>query len=187
MKKGIVCAMLVAGCLLTACGDDEKVITGDVTNIWTQETENQNDNAGNDEAEETKGGYLFERNGVSIAIEEDAQPVLEKIEEPTSVYESASCAFGDLDRVYTYDGFEVNTYTMDEAEYISLIVIRDESVKTAEGISIGNTVEEVIDVYGEPDVEETTMLTYAKDHMKLCFFIQDDEVISIEYRNTILD
>lgn len=186
MKKGIVCAMLVAGCLLTACGEEEKVITGDVTNISAEDTENKTDDTANDDAQEKKG-YVFVTEGVSIAIEEDAQSVLSQIADPQSVYESASCAFGDLDKVYTYDGFEINTYTMDGGEYISLIILRDESVTTAEGIGIGNTVEEVGDVYGTPDVEENTMITYAKDHMKLCFFIQDDEVISIEYRNTILD
>ncbi len=30
------------------------------------------------------------------------------------------------------------------------------------------------------------MLIYAKDGMKLCFIMQDDSVISIEYRSTAL-
>ncbi len=31
------------------------------------------------------------------------------------------------------------------------------------------------------------MLVYAKDGMKLCFILQGDEVVSIEYRSTVLE
>ena len=61
---------------------------------------------------------------------------------------------------------------------------------TAEGIGIGDTREELEQAYpGEgagAGQEENGMLVYEKDGMKLCFILQEDEIISIEYRSTVL-
>ena len=47
------------------------------------------------------------------------------------------------------------------------------------------SLEKLQEVYGEATLENG-MLIYAKDGMKLCFIMQDDSVISIEYRSTAL-
>lgn len=185
MKKIVVCVMLMTACLFTACGSNEKVITGEVSNM-NAGTESTESVAGGKE-ESVENGYAFVAQNTSVVIDAEAQAILEKLEEPASVYESPSCAFGDLDKIYTYNGFEVDTYTMEGVEYISTVVLRDDSVTTPEGMGIGNTVEEVKAVYGEPDEEENTILVYAKDQMKLCFLLQDNTVVSVEYRNTILE
>lgn len=185
MKKKIVCVMLMTACLMTACGSDEKVITGEVSNMnaTTESTENSSVNNVNS----AENGYAFVSQNTSVVIGAEAEAILAALEDPASVYESPSCAFGDLDKIYTYSGFEVDTYTLEGTEYISTVVIRDDSVTTPEGMGIGNTVEEVKAVYGEPDEEEDTILTYAKDEMKLCFLLQDGKVVSVEYRNTVLE
>lgn len=195
MKKGKIFALLLSGCLLTACGSGEKVIEGEVSNrnvemsaetadgLW----ESQTQEAGETSDDTVQNGYVFTVNGVSLEIDAEAQGVLEKLEEPVSVYESPSCAFGDLDKIYTFSGYEMDTYTMDGTEYISSVVLRDDTVETTEGAYIGNTAEQIRALYGNPDVEEDTILTYAKDNMKLCFLMKDDTVVSIEYRNTVLD
>ncbi len=195
MKKGKIFALLLSGCLLTACGSGEKVIEGEVSNrnvemsaetadgLW----ESQTQEAGETSDDTVQNGYVFTVNGVSLEIDAEAQGVLEKLEEPVSVYESPSCAFGDLDKIYTFSGYEMDTYTMDDTEYISSVVLRDDTVETTEGAYIGNTAEQIRALYGNPDVEEDTILTYAKDNMKLCFLMKDGTVVSIEYRNTVLD
>lgn len=195
MKKGKIFALLLSGCLLTACGSGEKVIEGEVSNrnvemsaetadgLW----ESQTQEAGETSDDTVQNGYVFTINGVSLEIDAEAQGVLEKLEEPVSVYESPSCAFGDLDKIYTFSGYEMDTYTMDGTEYISSVVLRDDTVETTEGAYIGNTAEQIRALYGNPDVEEDTILTYAKDNMKLCFLMKDGTVVSIEYRNTVLD
>lgn len=189
MKKTFVCAVVLAGCVLTACGNEEKVITGEVANITTESTETAAESTENteQETETAKAGYVFEAKGTEVVIDAKAQEILESLGEANSVYESPSCAFGDLDRIYTYDGFEIDTYTLDDVEYISAVCLRDDTVTTTEGAGIGNTVEEVQEIYGQPDTAEDTILTYAKEQMKLCFLLQDGKVVSVEYRNTILD
>ena len=65
------------------------------------------------------------------------------------------------------------------------MILKDDSIATAEGVCIGDSLEKLQEVYGEATLENG-MLIYAKDGMKLCFIMQDDSVISIEYRSTAL-
>ncbi len=65
------------------------------------------------------------------------------------------------------------------------MILKDDSAATVEGICIGDSLDKVLEVYGEGK-QENGMLTYEKDGMKLCFILQDDSVISIEYRSTAL-
>ena len=91
-----------------------------------------------------------------------------------------------IDKTYTYSGFELDTYPQGEVDHISAVVFKDDSVATAEGICIGDTREKLEEAYGA-GTEEGGMLVYAKDGMKLCFILQGDEVVSIEYRSTVLE
>ena len=65
------------------------------------------------------------------------------------------------------------------------MILKDDSVTTAEGICIGDSLEKVLEAYGEGD-QENGMVVYEKDGMKLCFILQDDGIVSIEYRSTAL-
>lgn len=198
MKKRNVLAIMMLGCVLTACGSEEKVIVGEVSNRNVEMSDQTGNGSEQTEAaetekneetavEDTQCGYVFVVNGISIEIDAEAQQILGKLGDPLSVYESPSCAFGDLDRIYTFSGYEMDTYMVNDVEYISSIVFKDDTVETPEGVCIGNTVEQIKTLYGEPSIEEETILTYFKDQMKLCFIINDGTVVSIEYRNMVLD
>ena len=69
---------------------------------------------------------------------------------------------------------------------MSSIVIKDDSVKTPEGVTVGSTRDEMIAAYGENYAEEAGMLVYAKDGMKLMFLLKNDMVSSIQYTSTVL-
>lgn len=186
MKKLVLLTGLVASMVLTACGgSEEKVISGEVNNVVTEST--QEESAQAEEVQADVNGYVFVSEGVSIEIDGEAQAYVDGMSEPVSIYESPSCAFGDLDKIHTYNGFEMDTYSLEGVDYVSAIIFLDDSVTTAEGIAIGATVEDVKAAYGEPTSEESTILTYEKDEMKLCFLIKDNSVVSVEYRTTILE
>ncbi len=68
---------------------------------------------------------------------------------------------------------------------VSAVILKDDSVSTAEGICIGDSLEKLLEAYGE-GVQENGMLVYSRDGMKLCFILQEDSVVSIEYRSTAL-
>lgn len=193
MRKLIVCVLVAATCALAGCGSEEKVISKETTAaVGNQETAKGEEQAtqsqeGQADKESAYEGYVFDANGVKIEIDAKAEAILTALGEPTSYFESPSCAFGDLDKIYTFPGFELDTYSLEGVDYVSMVVLLDDSVSTPEGVSIGSTPEEVKQAYGEPTTEKETALEYEKGEMKLCFLIKDGVVASVEYRTKKLD
>lgn len=187
MKKLVALLMAASMLLMAGCGDDEKVINGSGQNSQTG-TEQSGAVQGGQQSNGTAGGkgYVFVYKGTNIEVDADAAPIVTALGEPASYFEAASCAFEGLDKIYTYNGFELNTYPSGDNDYISAIVFKDDSVSTAEGVCIGDTLEKVQQAYGE-GAEENGMLVYAKDGMKLCLILKDGSVASIEYRSTVLE
>ena len=183
MKKKIVLGLAVALSLvcLAGCGGEKKTINGDVqTPGQTQESKETESQQAN------RKGYVFKSGSAVIDIDGDMAPVAEALGEPVSYFEAASCAFEGLDKTYTYAGFVVETYPKNDKDLVSSIVIKDDSVKTPEGVTVGSTRDEMIAAYGENYAEEAGMLVYAKDGMKLMFLLKNDMVSSIQYTSTVL-
>lgn len=183
MKRKVFIVVL-AVLLLSGCGEKEKVITGNSGNNNSQ-GQMTGDNADNSEASEK--GYVFKAGDIEIEIEAEAQGIIDALGEPKSYYESPSCAFGDLDKIYTYNGFELNTFSEGGKDYVYALILKDDSVSTKEGVYIGDSVDKVKEVYGDYTSKTDNAIVYAKGNMKLCFFVEDDLIVSIEYLNTILD
>lgn len=193
MYKKLFAILMTAGLLaLTGCGDSERVIDGDVANVTTGSR--SEDSTGESESSQTmeqhaetavSKGYVFVASGVTVEVDADMAPVLQALGEPASYFEAASCAFEGLDKIYTYNSFEIDTYPLQDQDLVSAIILKDDSVTTAEGICIGDSLEKLQETYGD-GAQENGMLVYEKDGMKLCFILQDDNIISIEYRSTAL-
>lgn len=189
-KKIVVCISLIMACMLVGCGGSNN---GDSEGKNSQQESGMNETQDkNDENIELKG-YVFQgadaqgTGKVNIVIDAKADKILKDLGKANFVFESPSCAFGDLDIIYTYNGFEVDTYSMDGVEYISAVVLLDDTVETPEGVCIGDELAKVKEAYGEPTKSDDRFLEYRKDHMKLSFIIQDGNVVSIEYLTTILE
>src|SRR5690554_1502967 len=86
--------------------------------------------------------FVFEYNGISIAIDDEAEAILEELGEPMEYFEAPSCAYQGLDKTYYYNGFEITTYTQDDTDYIANVVLVDDSVTTKEGIHIGSSIDQ---------------------------------------------
>lgn len=190
MKKFITVLMMAGVLCLTACGSKEKVIEGD--SQGSQSSSGQSEDGKDTQKEEGaattgKGGYTFTYNGTTIAMDVDAGPVLEKLGEPVSYYEAASCAFEGLDKMYTFSGFEVDTYPTDDKDFVSSVILKDDSVSTEEGVCIGDSREKIQEAYGDASKDDGGLMEYEKDGMKLCFILQEDAVASIEYRSGVLN
>jgi len=194
MKKSIskaVCGMLVCVALgLTGCGEDEKTIGGSTPQSTSQQTAETAAQAQDDQTEavaETVTGYYFQSGEVQIAPNMDMAGILAALGESSSYYEAASCAFEGLDKIYTYSGFEIDTYPRGEKDCISSVILKDDTVSTVEGISIGASEESVREAYGEPDEDAEGTLVYLKEDTKLVFVVNGGSVASIEYNSTVLD
>lgn len=126
-------------------------------------------------------GYVFEANGVTIAMNAEAKPILKSLGKEQDYFEAKSCAFEDMDRTYTYSGFELKTYTLKGVEYVQSILFTDDSVSTKEGISIGSSVEELKKAYGDKGTESLGLYTYEQGKTKMSFITENDKVTSVEY------
>lgn len=191
MKRKIVSLLMITTLLLTACGSGEKVITGDVpanSSQTAQDTQATDDTQTTDDAADTKAaGYVFKSKDVLVEIDAEANQYIDALGEPVSYYEATSCAFDDLDKFYTYSGFEIDTYSIDGTDYVLTVALLDDSVTTQEGLCIGDSADRMKELYGEPTSSTDTSAVYAKDNMKLSIILADGVITSIEYTSTVLD
>lgn len=172
--KRIIAGILVSLCLvlsLAGCGGETKVITGSSA-------------AKGSSAAAGSGEYVFKAKDVEIHINSEAKAVLDKLGKPLSTFESPSCAFGDLDVYNTYAGFEVNTFQEKKTDYVKEVILKDDSVSTPEGISIGEAADKVEKTYGAPTEKLDTKMEYAKEKMKLIFVLKSGKVDEIQYVTT---
>lgn len=97
--------------------------------------------------------------------------------ETISYMEAPSCYFDGLDKVYSYDGFDVVTYPSGDADYIKEIQINKSGINTVKNVGVGSSYSDVIAAYGE-DCEVLSMMYryYQDDNKYLYFFIMNDIV-----------
>lgn len=188
MKKTITLLLVLSmTCALAACGNEDKEVDSTVlgeenaTNVTTTVADNNTDaTEASTEASlaETNNGYTYDLNGVSLSINAEMAPLVEQLGEPDFYFESESCAFQGLDKVYTYGSVEITTYPEDDVDYILTIALLDDTVTTPEGIYIGSTQEQVIETYGEAATTTDTSLIYTDDNGTILTFIISDGIVS---------
>lgn len=127
------------------------------------------------------GGYVFEVDGITIAMHEEAGPILEELGEARGYFEAESCAFDGLDKTYTYHGFELCTYELDGKDYVASIFFLDDSVSTPEGVYLYSSLEDVISAYGDSYSTSFNLYIYELEDSQIRFLIENDHVDSIEY------
>jgi len=86
-----------------------------------------------------------------------------------------------MDRIYTYAGIEITTYTEGETDYVYSVAIIDDSVSTPENVALGASAEEVKSAYGTGFEESANQLMYRKGDTDLKFVFADGDLVSIEY------
>lgn len=125
--------------------------------------------------------FTFVYKDCSLPMNAEFAPLLEIIGEPVTYFEAPSCAFEGLDKIYTYEGFELTTYPDGDKDYISSIRLLDNSISTPEGITIGSTTEEAVAAYGSEYTASDELFTWENDNAMLSILFQDGEAISVEY------
>ena len=181
MKKRVLTLLLVAcSVFLCACGGGTS--TGNNDN--TENVGNTgNTNTGNETAKDKS--YIFTCDGIEISVNDDIEVVIDKLGEPLAYFEAASCAFEGLDKFYTYSSFQLDTYPKNGKDMLASIYFKDDLVKTTEGISLYMTKADMIAAYGEATSVNGTEYIYEKGNGCLKFIIEDDEIVSIEYKTKV--
>lgn len=167
IKKALAVAMLVVtGFTMAACGAD---------NGNHNETESVS-------MEQEKNSYVFEVKGVSMEINGDVTDYVAKLKEPSGgTYEAKSCAFEGLDKFWYYDGFTLQGYQNNGNDLLYSITFDDDTVKTKEGIKIGDRWTDAVKAYGDGYKSDKGMYCYESDGMQLQFIVKDDCITNITY------
>ena len=168
-----LCLALLAGCGGNA--DNSQNNSGNTSG-------DQSQNSGDTDSGENQAAdlFIFTSNGVEVKMNAEADPIVEALGEPVSSYEAPSCAFQGTDYIYTYDGFQINTYPLNDVNYVSSVVLISDAVSTPEGLEIGGTLEDMVAAYGEDYTEEYGMYTYTRGDSQLAVLIGDGAITSIE-------
>lgn len=130
---------------------------------------------------ESTEGYSFFYNNTEIVLNTNAAPVIAILGTPQSYFESPSCAFQGKDKFYNYNSFEIDTYPIDEVDYIYVIKLLNDSISTPEGAYIGCTLSEVKAAYGDNYTEKNGFYTYTLGKTSLEFVTSNDKVTEINY------
>lgn len=116
---------------------------------------------------------------IGMVINED---VISKIGEPTDIQNADSCIGDGQDIIYSYQDLDLQTFKSEDKEVLYSIVINTDSVATADGIRVGNTYDEVKNVYGTPEEETVAFVSYKVEEDRwITFYLTDNVVESIEY------
>ena len=118
---------------------------------------------------------------VDIMMHAEAAPILEALGEPVSYTEEASCAFSGLDKTYYYGGFYLQTYPLNDVDYIYSAWLVDDSSTTPEGIYIGASQAEVEAAYGADSFNGSNAYILKGTTSILTIIMNEGKVSSIQY------
>ena len=170
-----LCICILTALTLAGCGDGNKN-SGTPNNSGNVSTDNKGGK-----------GYVFKAKGVEISVDMDMSTIEEKLGETVSYFEEPSCAAQGTARLFTYSGFEIDTYPDGEKDLVGYIILKDDTVATPEGIDLSKTKADVIKAYGEDYKENGTALVYERGGMKLSFIMDGDNISSIQYSSSVMD
>ncbi len=172
MKKLLLLTMMVAMVTaLTACGGS------DTQEIGSDAAETDSEEGGSDVA---VAGYTWEVDDVLLYIDATEDVTVDLLSEEPDYFESASCAYDGMDKIYTYNNYVITFYEGDGYDGIQLITLTSDLVSTTEGVCIGSSYDDVIAAYGESDSSSETLVSYEDDGTEIRFVLSEGSVISIE-------
>jgi len=112
------------------------------------------------------GAFSLEYEGVLLTPGEDYPESL--FAETAPAETTPDCRTNGMATVYTYEGFQLQTAILTDQEagtesepFISSLTLKDDSLKTPEGICLSSTVEELFEAYGGGYTEKYGAYVYA--------------------------
>lgn len=132
-----------------------------------------------------KNDYIFTVRGFDIIMGEAAGDFLTKTGSPSDKYSAPSCAFDGDDTVYDFGNYQITTYVTNGKEIFTGVYLLDDSLSTKEGIKIGSSLSDMLDVYGDDYQENYGAYTYSKGLTELSFVVIDDVITSISYLHKV--
>lgn len=175
MKKLI--ALLLAVLMLTALAACDNQKPAD-TNGTTKPAD-----PGSDGPSKPEEAFCFTYEGVALVPGAAFDPTA--LPEADSIFTVPSCAIEGTDNVYSYPVLELTAYNDGTGEVIYSIYLTDANTPTEEGLYVGDDLARVTELYGTDYSQNGAELIYTKGSTCLSLILNDDTVISMEYRMVV--
>lgn len=176
-------ALCMAATMFAGCSTNETVgETAVATRIEGGQTQIAIENSDVETGEAVRG-YTFSYNGYDIGFGSKEDFVFAVMGEPYDVQETTNCAGLSLhDEIWYYEG-RVKIYVSQETQEVDEIHIYNEPIIDCGGVSVGDSAEAVMAVYGEPGFQSDILIEYYDDSvgMTLHFELENGKVNAILY------
>lgn len=131
----------------------------------------------------SESDLLLEVGGNPYRCRDNIQTVVARLGGDYGYAEGKSCNYDGLDKTFTFEDATFYTNPLPEGDMINEIYTESETVSTSKGISVGADMEEVLAAYGEPGIQEDSLLVYRAQEKNgqpsLCFALEGGTVASI--------
>lgn len=112
-----------------------------------------------------QGGFtaedlVLQLDGQPVKLAEDIAPLLQKLGDGYELEEAQSCLYAGMDKTFTYPGITILTYPMDGKDVIDEIDLTDATYKTPKGVSVGQTMDDIVAAYGSNYYDDGGIIIY---------------------------
>ncbi len=174
MKKMILCLLMLGIlCSLAACGQDSG------TNTAQPSTDSATGTG--DAVIEHPNAPSLTVNGTKLQLYAKAEPILTALGDAKNVNEMPTCAIGEMDKLYTYDSFYIQTYSLNGVEYVFSFWFADDLIATDEGVRIGDSQDAVEAAYGADTFDGSHSYVVITDGGEFRVILKDGVVSNITY------
>jgi len=97
----------------------------------------------------SESDLIFEYNGEAFALDSDASLLVAALGEGYEFSEAVSCAYKGMDKTYSFGDIDIYTYPLDDIDRIDEIYIMSDKYSTKKGITVGSTLDDIVEAYGE--------------------------------------
>lgn len=127
-------------------------------------------------------GYGFVFQGVELVPGEPF--AAEDFPKPQYSYTKTNSVLGGYDTFYNYVDVEITVHDDGKSTVICSVIVISPNIKTAEGLALGDSLEQVTKLYGDINTKDGDIWLFSKGRTALAVLTQDGFVAGIEYRFT---
>ncbi len=117
---------------------------------------------------------------VSIALNAPAAPVLAALGAPFGYGESKSGVYSGVEKTYQFSGLRLKTFQSQDGERILGVMITDKALTTPDGLSIGDSAEQVRSCFG-PDCIRDNCCIVNRSREQMVVLLENNFVTAIQY------
>ena len=172
MKKTLIIILILA---VVIVGGIEIALT------MQKKPKTSSENLTKTEMQDAEEAYIFKDGEKEIVLGEIFSKEVMKLGDEESYSEIASCAFEGLDKTYTYPNYEITTYPDGDKDRVYTIYFLNEEAQTTEGVKVSDSMEKMVQTYGENYKVQGNQYTYTKGRTNLEFIVENEVITSIQY------